>query len=187
MTRLKFGIVLLLLLLTACATTELTDRFSIEKMLPLSELKQWSFEGRLSVVGQPVIFVSWHHAVDHEQLKLSGPLGQGATTIDLTPNKIMIDKGTGEVLISDQVEAFLFEKTGVPIPVQSLRYWVMGLPLPSQAYQMTDNGFVQTGWLVEYKQLQAVGAAYMPAKIFASNAQNKIKLIIDQWDVGNAK
>lgn len=187
MTRLKCGIVVLLLLLSACATTELTDRFSVEKMLPLSELKQWSFDGRLSVVGQPVIFVSWHHAVDHEQLKLSGPLGQGAVTIDLTPNKIKIDKGAGEVMVSDQVEAFLFEKTGVLIPVQSLQYWVVGLPLPSHTYQMTDNGFVQTGWLVEYKQLQTSGAVYMPAKIFASNAQNKIKLIIDQWDVGNAK
>jgi len=158
--------------------------YSKTATLPLYKLEQWSFEGRLSITGRTDSWTAntdWQHTVDKERIKLSGPLGQGATVIQLTKGVVTIDRGDGKVQTSDQPEAFINQQLGMFVPVQSLRYWVIGLPEPTQAFTETATGFKQAGWLIEYKQMQAVATTTMPYKINVSNEHVKLKLIIDQW------
>jgi len=65
--------------------------------------------------------------------------------------------------------------------VQSLSYWVVGVPEPNSRYSLTPTGFTQTGWLIDYRQMKSVNSLAMPYKITVSNEQLKLKLIIDQW------
>ncbi len=158
--------------------------YSKTATLPLYQLQQWSFEGRLSITGRTDSWTAntdWQHSVDKERVKLSGPLGQGATVIQLSKGVVTIDRGDGKVQTSDQPEAFINQQLGMFVPIQSLRYWVIGLPEPTQAFTETPTGFKQAGWLIEYKQMQAVAKTTMPYKINVSNEQVKLKLIIDQW------
>ncbi len=160
-------------------------------MLSLYELEHWSFDGRLALTGQSDSWsanISWEHSPETEKIKLSGPLGQGAVIISLTGNVVTIDRGGDDVQSSTQAEEFINQQLGMFVPVRSLRYWVVGLPEPSQAYKDTDVGFNQAGWLSEYKQMQFVkddGA--MPHKMMVMNNQVKLKLIIDRWIVNDTK
>jgi len=70
---------------------------------------------------------------------------------------------------------------GMFVPVHSLRYWVVGLPEPSNAFVETATGFMQAGWLIEYKQMQLVNDQSMPRNITVTNDQVRLKLFIDQW------
>lgn len=182
----------LIFLLSACSVVPVKPdmHYSRVAMLPLYELEHWSFEGRLALTGQGDSWsanISWEHSPEAENIKLSGPLGQGAVVISLTGNVVTIDRGD-DVQSSTQPEEFINQQLGMFVPVRSLRYWVVGLPEPSRAYKDTDVGFNQAGWLSEYKQMQVVkdGGA-MPRKMMVMNNQVKLKLIIDHWVVNDTK
>ena len=175
------------LLLSGCSffTVEpLSVPYSKTATLPLYKLEQWSFEGRLSITGRTDSWTAntdWQHSFNKERIKLSGPLGQGATIIQLSQGVVTIDRGDGKVQSSNQPEAFINQQLGMFVPVQSLRYWVIGLPEPSSNFVETATGFKQAGWLIEYKQMQTVKTTTLPYKINVTNDQVKLKLIIDEW------
>ena len=157
---------------------------------PLYKLEQWSFEGRLALTGKNDSWsasINWGHRPDDEKIKLSGPLGQGATVIQLTGDRVTIDRGDEKPQSSTQPEAFINQQLGMFVPVRSLRYWVIGLPEPGSAFVVTATGFKQAGWLVDYKQMQSVDNQSMPHKITVTNEQVKLKLIIDLWVLNVAK
>jgi outer membrane lipoprotein LolB len=176
------------LLVSACSTApvKVDAAYSSAARIPLYQLPHWSLEGRLAVIGKNDSWsasLAWEHQPDKEQLKLSGPLGQGATVIRLTDTVVTLDRGDGRVQSSTQPEQFINQQLGLFVPLRSLRYWVVGLPEPTQAFLETHDGFTQSGWLVEYKQMQAVSGEQMPHKVTVINNQVKLKLIIDQWAI----
>lgn len=184
--------VCLICLLSACsvAPVEPDMHYSRAAMRHLYELEHWSFEGRLALTGQNDSWsanISWEHSPESEQIKLSGPLGQGAVLISLTGNAVTIDRGGGDVQSSTQPEEFINQQLGMFVPVQSLRYWVVGLPEPSNSYKDIGVGFNQSGWLNEYKQMQLVNNEAMPHKMTVMNNQVKLKLVIDHWVLNDAK
>ncbi len=190
--KIKQGvIVLLVLLLSACSsvTVEPEGRYEIQTRESLYKLECWSFEGRVAITGKKEAWqanINWTHNANEEKIKLTGPLGQGATLIQLTGNRVTIDRGDNKPLSSNQPELFINQQLGLFVPVQSLRYWVVGLPEPSSRYNVTPNGFTQAGWLVDYKQMLPVNNQAMPYKIAVSNEQLKLKLIINQWVLNDA-
>ncbi|MDO9141680.1 MAG: lipoprotein insertase outer membrane protein LolB [Methylobacter sp.] len=176
----------LLSLLSACsvAPVEPGMRYSRAAMNHLYDVERWSFDGRLALTGQTDSWsanISWQHAPELETIKLSGPLGQGAVVISLAGNVVTIDRGGDDVQTSTQPEEFINQQLGMFVPVRSLRYWVVGLPEPSNTYKDADAGFNQDGWLNEYKQMQMVNDGVMPHKMTVMNDQVKLKLIIDRW------
>lgn len=179
-------------ILSGCSTVPVEPEAHYSRLARehLYQLEQWSFDGRLALTGKNDSWsasINWGHKPDDEKIKLSGPLGQGATVIQLSDGVVTIDRGDGQIQSSTQPEAFINQQLGMFVPVRSLRYWVVGLPEPSVAFVETPTGFRQAGWLVEYKQMQPVDAQSMPRKITITNEQVKLKLIIDQWVLNVAK
>ena len=182
----------LVLMLSACSTAPVEPEVHYSKIARehLYKLERWSFDGRLALTGKNDSWsanINWGHQPDDEKIKLSGPLGQGATVIQLTGDAVTIDRGDGHAQSSTQPEEFINQQLGMFVPVHSLRYWVIGLPEPTSAFVETATGFKQAGWLIEYKQMQPVDDQSMPRKITVTNEQVKLKLIIDQWVLNVAK
>ena len=182
----------LVLMLSACSTAPVEPEIHYSKIARehLYKLERWTFDGRLALTGKNDSWsasINWGHRPDDEKIKLSGPLGQGATVIQLTGDLVTIDRGDDEVQSSTQPEEFINQQLGMFVPVRSLRYWVVGLPEPSSAFVETGTGFTQGGWLIEYKQMQQVDDQSMPRKISVTNERVKLKLFIDQWVLNVAK
>jgi outer membrane lipoprotein LolB len=182
----------LVLMLSACSTVPVAPEIHYSKIARehLYKLEQWTFDGRLALTGKNDSWsasINWGHSPDDEKIKLSGPLGQGATVIQLTGDSVTIDRGDDQVQSSTQPEQFINQQLGMFVPVHSLRYWVVGLPEPTSAFVETATGFKQAGWSIEYKQMQPVDDQSMPRKITVTNEQVKLKLIIDQWVLNVAK
>jgi len=176
----------IVLVLSGCSSIKIEHEtaYSRRAREPLYNLDNWLFNGRLVITGQNDSWsanINWKHVVDKEEIKLSGPLGQGATVIKLSDDLVSVDRGNGKVQTSEQPEEFINQQLGVFVPIKSLRYWVIGLPEPSQSFVDTSDGFTQEDWLVRYAQMQAVNGQSMPRKITVSNSRVKLKLIIDQW------
>lgn len=189
-----FAGVCLLSFLPSCSTVPVGAGIQYSKSLrqSLYKLQEWSFEGRLAITGAGDSWTAnivWLHRPGHEEIKLSGPLGQGAALVTLDDDSVTIDRGNGDVQSSEDVEGFVGQKLGLVVPVKLLRFWVVGVPQPDLAFNETDNGFTQLNWLNEYKQIMAVGERLMPQRVYVTNGKIKLKLIVDQWhlDGGNGK
>ena len=156
----------------------------------LYNLEQWSFEGRLGLTGIKDSWqanINWQHRSSNEEIRLSGPLGQGATIIKLTGTLVTIDRGNDKIQTSLEPEAFISQQLGMFVPVRSLRYWVIGVSEPGSPYVEAGLGFRQAGWLIEYKQMQRVNAQNMPRRITVTNEKVKLKIMIDQWILNASK
>lgn len=182
----------LLPMLPACTTIPepSPETYSEQANAPLYQVQRWSLDGRLALTGKQDAWqasINWTHEPSSDAIKLAGPLGQGATNIFLTKDFVTIDRGAGKVQTSSQPEDFISQQVGLFVPVRSLRYWVVGLPEPDIAYLGTNAGFTQSGWLIEYGPMQAVDNKRMPRKLTVSNPQVKLKLIIEQWVINDAR
>lgn len=190
----RLGTAGFVLLLSACASAPPVSggSYAHAARAHLYDMQEWRLEGRLAITSPKDSWsahIEWHHLPNSERIKLSGPLGQGAVAIELTGDVVKIDRGGGHVQTSSQPEQFINQQLGLFVPLQSLRFWAVGLPESGQAFQETADGFVQNGWLIDYREMQKTGAEIMPHKMAVSNDHAKLKLIVDQWDLngGNAK
>ena len=187
-----FGLYLVILMVSGC-TTEIVAPETIYSKITresLYNLEQWSFEGRLGLTGIKDSWqanINWQHRSSDEEIRLSGPLGQGATIIKLTGTLVTIDRGNDKIQTSLEPEAFISQQLGMFVPVRSLRYWVIGVPEPGSPYVEAGLGFRQAGWLIEYKQMQRVNVQNMPRRITVTNEKVKLKIMIDQWILNAAK
>lgn len=182
------GALLIVFYLTACTSVpvETNLEYSIAPRKNLYDQPRWAFEGRLAVSSAKDSWsanIAWDHVPQEEKLRLAGPLGQGAVLIMLSDGKVTIDRGKGDVLFSDDPEGFINRELGVFVPVGSLRFWVLGLPEPLIAYQLVGQGFVQGGWLVEFKQMQFIDGRSMPQKIEINKQGVRLKLFVDSWGI----
>lgn len=180
------------LLLSACISVPPVPEGTYSKSARehLYKVQDWHLEGRLAITAPKDSWsasIEWRHQPGKENIKLSGPLGQGAVLIELSGGVVKIDRGGGNVQTSAQPEQFINQQLGKFVPLQSLRFWAVGLPESGQDFQETADGFVQDGWLVAYKEMQKAGAEMMPHKLAVSDGQVKLKLIIDQWDLDGGK
>jgi len=183
---LKCVVVLLsVLMLLACSPEKIKEEpYSKKPKEALYGLNTWAFVGRLALKSKTESWqasIGWQHSIDEENIKLSGPLGQGAMSIRLANNQVFIDRGDGEIISSNHPEQFIYQQIGMVVPVCSLKYWVLGLPEPNLSSITTANGFEQAEWIIEYEQIQVVNGYKIPRKIIATNEELKLKLVIDQW------
>ena len=156
----------------------------------LGGLDRWSFSGRIGVSAGTEGFngrLRWRQEVDEFQASVSGPLGAGAISIAGDADAVVIDEGDGNVIRMTDPEFELRMRYGWTIPVESLRYWALGIPDPAQPANLDfgENGtlmnIVQAGWTVAIPQYREGGGQLMPRRITAENGDSRVRLVIDNW------
>ena len=86
-------------------------------------------------------------------------------------------------------QTLLRDRLGTEIPFAALRRWVLGLRLvgvPAQMRFGPDNLPVQieqNGWTVEYLDWFDDSAPRLPKKVFATHGKDKVKLLIQSWNL----
>ena len=186
--------VVLSLLLTACASQQGVDLPDIvdweSRQGILGELDQWQFSGRIAVNAHDDGFngkLRWLQDADKFSATLSGPLGVGTVRIEGAGDSVQITGKDGVTTVLRDVEAELYYRYGWTIPVQSLRYWVLGIPdprVPSQTeFDELDRvrHMRQRGWEVDIDRYREAGGQQMPARLVATSNETKVRIIIDKW------
>ena len=161
-----------------------------ERLGVLTALDQWSFSGRIGVSNAADGFngrLRWMQDVDRFEASVSGPLGAGAINIAGDTEAVVIDEGNGNVLQMTDPETELHLRYGWTIPVESLRYWALGIPDPGQPAHLdfgeggTVTRITQAGWTVDIPQYRDGGGQLMPRRITAVNGNSRVRLVIDNW------
>ena len=161
----------------------------------LRQLQQFSLQGRLASGGAFGLSggLRWtQHADGRFDLHLSGPFGAGAVMIRGDGQRLQVQTREGSAETTD-AEGWIREQTGWSLPVNGLRWWVLGLPSPhsESRIELDAQGLPlllqQDGWDLHYREYQTVDGLTLPRKLEASNAGTRLKLVVDRWtDLGGS-
>ena len=144
--------------------------------------------------------LSWHQAGERYQLHFDAPFGQGAMQLNGGPFQVEMRTSDGQVLVAADAETLLYQQLGWQLPLHSLRYWVRGVPEPEHSLNSdreTDAPLLafdelgrlsrlnQAQWQIEYPAYRQVNGVMLPKKVFLENAELSVRLVIDQWGLGD--
>ena len=153
----------------------------------LRQVRNFTLQGRLAETGL-VSFggdLSWIQTGNTFQARFYGPLGVGAVAISGSPGNMQIQNKNGTYQ-TQQPEALMQQQFGWSLPVDGLRYWVLGLPAPGDAaLKLDDSGHIlsmtQNGWDLVYTEYQTVAGLDLPKKFSISDPQRGFRVLIDVW------
>lgn len=191
MTRLRATCVLLAasLLVMGCATT-VVDSPPGQRVADPDVLTQWTAKGRIALVAQgdggSGSFV-WQQRSERTELMLRGPLGAGGLQVVTDGSSLQLTDGAGLPLDGDAARAALEGRLGVTLPLDALRYWMLGIPAPESAGGLVQPatgvtpGFVQGGWVVSYDVLGAQAGWRLPSRFSATTGAARVRIVVDDW------
>ena len=177
--------------LSACMTTRPTRTPAAlpwdQRAADLQRAHSWQLAGRAAVA---VGTQGWQASLDWRQrgaaaeVHLAGPLGVGALVLEETPAGLSLNGAPP----SDAVLAQLQERLGFELPLDNLRYWLLGVPDPGSAFDLTRNEqdraarLTQAGWTVTYDKYMTVSGDWLPARLVLIRDTVRVRVAVDHWD-----
>jgi len=188
-------------LLCACAPTARliepeADRASAEaawtqRQALLYATGQFQLQGRLAVKGGGLSgSLRWRQDGPRFNLRLAGPLGAGALMLEGDEALVAI-KGKDIDLVTSEPEQVLAARTGWRLPLQALRWWVLGVPAPQAPAEVQLDavgrvlGFSQLGWQLAFGDYRE-GEPALPGRIEARRDQTQATVIVESLRLGAA-
>jgi outer membrane lipoprotein LolB len=177
-------------LASACATAPVTPAGGGRAVDP-DELSQWTAKGRIALTakgeGGSGSFV-WQQRSERTELAVRGPLGAGGLNIVTDGDRLEVDDGSGQAIDGEAARAALETRLGTSLPLGELRYWLLGLPAPDptgpvQRASGAVAGFTQGGWVVSYEAFRSAGPWSLPARMTATTANARVRIVVDDWTV----
>jgi outer membrane lipoprotein LolB len=156
------------------------------RMLDLQRTPSWSLDGRAGVaLGSQgwQASLQWQESESQADLHLAGPLGIGAMEIKSGPDGIALNGAPP----SDTMTQQLTEKLGFELPLLSLRYWLLGVPDPAVAFDLTRNEqqraahLSQGEWSIDYDRYLPVNGDVLPGRLVLSRGDVRVRIFIDHW------
>jgi len=180
------------LLLAACATTRQTTTAPAttagwdQRMSDLQRLASWQLGGRAAVAFGTQGWqasLDWRQNGDAAEVHLSGPLGIGAMVLKRTPEGLSMNGAPP----SDAVLGQLQDRLGFELPLDHLRFWLLGVPDPASAFDVKRNEqdraaqLTQDQWTIDYDRYMPVDGDLLPAHLVLSREGVRVRIVVDHW------
>lgn len=130
-------------------------------------------------------------APDRYRLLLTNPLGSTELQLDAQGSVVQLVDNKGKRYTSNDAEKMISQLTGMDIPLNSLRQWMMGLPGDSTDYTLDDKyrlrevNYSRNGqqWTVTYQAYDNKQQPALPTNMELREGDQRIKLKMDGWTV----
>lgn len=186
-------------ILSACVSTKPAMEMPVNQEMPKAErvaqtakVSSWEISGAMAA---KTAQKGWSAALNWQQkgpgaydIRLMGPLGGGSVIISKSGNTVTFKDGN-KITRASSADELLQKQTGVRVPVNSLYYWVRGLPAPGKVQAMTYdhynhlNQLKQAGYTIEYLRYTSVQGTDLPSMIKLQGHGLMVKLVIKNWKV----
>ncbi len=128
---------------------------------------------------------------DRYRLLLTNPLGSTELSLTAQPGGVQLIDNKGQTYNATDAEEMIGRLTGMPIPLNSLRQWIIGLPGDATDYSLDDQyrlrelNYTQNGktWHVTYSGYTSDTKPTLPSNMELNNGSQRIKLKMDNWIV----
>lgn len=130
-------------------------------------------------------------APDRYRLLLTNPLGSTELQLDAQGSVVQLVDNKGKRYVSNDAEKMISQLTGMDIPLNSLRQWILGLPGDSTDYALDDQyrlrqvNYSRNGqkWTVTYQGYDNKLNPTLPSNLELREGNQRIKLKMDSWTV----
>ncbi len=128
---------------------------------------------------------------DRYRLLLLNPLGSTEMELIAQPGSAQVTDNKGQKYTGTDAEEMIGKLTGMPIPITSLRQWILGLPGDATDYKLDDQyrlsevNYSQNGksWKVVYSGYDSNSKPALPSSLELTEGSQRIKLKMDNWIV----
>jgi len=193
---------LLMLLLSGCATqpaaplldAEALDRLWDLRQAQLSGLAGWQMNGRVAVKNTEDSWsasLSWQQQAETFDISFSSMLGQRMAQLKGDELSASLYLPDDRVLSAANVSDLLDDELGWSVPMDGLRYWLVGLPAPEPEPVLALNKGLdelgrlqwleQSGWRIEYQRYRPAGTLEVPKKMVLTRGDLRVRFVIDRW------
>lgn len=158
----------------------------------LSGLRHWTTAGKLALRSpqqSESASLLWQQVGDATHLRLSGPLGVAATTIDSDGREVQIRRGDeySQLVLDDRDSLYLH--TGWDLPLGALPHWLKGIPDPAAKIDAMllhpERGLLrelqQSGWTVEFEEYSEFDGLLLPTRLRIQRGEHSARLILRDW------
>ena len=167
-----------------------------EQRAALEKLDRYGLNGRVAVAanGQGFSASLRYAQIDSaSQLSLDGPLGIGGLRIEFEGDDLEVSTSRGEKLDGPEARAVLEQRLGFALPLEELRWWLLGIPAPGESSLNADpatgeiRDFTQNGWRVSVNSREAGLGFSLPKRLTAERAGEagqaaRLKLLVERWE-----
>ncbi len=123
------------------------------------------------------------------RLLLTNPLGSTEMDLNVQKNVVQLTDNQGKRYVSDNPEEMIRKLTGMAIPLNNLRQWMLGLPGEANDFALDDQyrlsklTYQQGGqtWKVDYQGYSNEVQPTLPNRLELQQGEQRIKLKMDNW------
>lgn len=161
----------------------------------LASLDAWELEGRVGIVNGEDSgsgSMDWKQQGSVLSFDFHAPLGAGALHIEGDATGLRVRSSRGDDFVTTDPDEDVARRLRVPLPVLSMRYWMLGLPDPSGPYEKSVDArgelvmLKQRGWKVDYQEYSDVRGFALPVLLTLEEGDVRIKVAVNQWTLPSA-
>ena len=195
--RLRAALLGALLLLSACISAPPRAVATLDpraRQALLQSMGSFSLSGRLAAaVGQEGFSANldWTQRAARSELDLRAPLGFGSAHVTREGDQLKMETSRGERLSGAEAAQGLAARLGFEPPLDSLRYWALGVADPARAAVETAGegglpaAIEQDGWRIEYAEFKAATLpgteTLLPRRLTLTRGPVRLRLVVDRW------
>ena len=170
--------------------TESAERSYQQRADALSLLTSWDMAGKLSMddgADGGSGNLNWQVRDTESQMKFRGALGRGAWQLATGPGFAELQRSDGSLVRSASVSELVETETGWHIPVDSLKWWVLGIAAPgvTERLDLDQQGRVQVmrqdGWDITFDRYRQFGEVELPGRMDAVRGEYRVKMAVSKW------
>jgi outer membrane lipoprotein LolB len=152
----------------------------------LQKAAAWQLDGRAAVAFREQGWqasLSWQQREDSSEVHLSGPFGVGALVLKRTAEGLSMNGSPPGTAVTEQLQ----ERLGFELPLDHLRYWLLGVPDPGVDFNVERNAedraahLTQAEWRIDYDRYMAVAGDVLPARFVLSREGVRVRIAVDHW------
>lgn len=126
---------------------------------------------------------------DRYRLLLTNPLGSTELDLNVQPGMAQVTNSQGKKYASNDPQDMIHKLTGMNIPLDNLRKWMLGLPGDAADFTLDDRGLLKQvnyhqdaqQWTVTYLGYRDDVNPPLPANLELQQGEQRIKLKMDNW------
>jgi outer membrane lipoprotein LolB len=166
-----------------------------EQRAALETLDRYALNGRVAVAANGQGFsasLRYTQLPRRTEFSLDGPLGIGGLRVEVEGDDVAVATSRGEKLDGPEARAELERRLGFALPLEDLRWWLLGIPAPGDAaVNSNESGeirdFTQRDWRVSVDSRIAGLGFSLPRRLTAQRIgvdgqPARLKLLIEKWE-----
>ena len=160
------------------------------RRVQLEKLADWELQGRVGIINGKdggSGSMDWKQCGDFLAFSFRGPFGAGALQVQGDANALWVRSSRGDDFITTDPEQDFSQRLRVPLPVLSMRYWMLGLPDPNASFTKTVDAqghlvtLTQRGWHVDYQDYATFDHYDLPTRLSIERGSVQIKVAVNEW------